>query len=373
LFAQKNQILHDQNKVIRDKFTVQPKDILEINTGYTNIVIEEWDKSEIVFITTVTLNNSTEEDMNNLWNAIQLSAKQKGKTVNYSLDVTWSGNAKTNNLHGFTEITLKITAPKDIYYDLKAKYGNVEMGSIKNDFNAKISYGTLKAIDMFGNKNNIQIGYGSLTMDDLHGAENQVTISYGNFRIFKAEQLSMELVYSNGEINFVDFLNLNSKYCDLKLGTVKFLSFSSGYDKITIQNQINKLNGEMKYGTLTINSLTTSCALPSFLHSNVTIKKVLRSFTDIHISAMYGNINLNITKDQSFAFNFSGRYTDIKDKNIKITNGVYFKGKPWNVDDGYFDYKTRTFDLKGNYGTNPNSGKSVKIEARYGSVSLFER
>jgi hypothetical protein len=196
LFAQKSQIIHDQNKVITKKFTVQSKDVLKINTNYVKIVIEESEKNEIAFFTVVTLNKSTKEDMENLMKAIQHSNTQSGKTVIYNLDVDWSGKSKTNNLHGLTEIVLTIYAPKDIFYDLKVRYGDVKMRNIQNDFNATISYGNLKVEDMFGSKNNIKINYGNLTMEDLHGTRNQVIINYGNFKIFKVEQLDPGFVSS---------------------------------------------------------------------------------------------------------------------------------------------------------------------------------
>jgi hypothetical protein len=352
------QTLHDTQKVFREKFTVQPKDKIVINTNKVKITVEENDKNEVVFITSVTLNKSTKEDMENLTKAIQMSNKQSGNTITYNFNIDWSGKAKTNNLHGLTEVTLTIYAPKDIFYDIKARYGDVKMEHVYNDFNANISYGDLRAEDMFGNKNNISINYGNLNMEDLHGSLNNVAIKYGKFKIFKAEHLSLDIKYAQGEINNAGLLKLDSKYCTLKLGSVKSLTFVSGYDQISIQNQIEKINGEMKYGTLTINSLKTSCILPVFAYSNVTINEILKSFTNINISASNSNIKLNIPKDQSFAFEFSGRYTDFKDKKAKWNHITFEEG-------------SNSLQMSSTFGKDSNSGKSVKIDARYGSVSLF--
>ena len=73
-------------------------------------------------------------------------------------------------------------------------------------------------------------------------------------------------------------------------------------------------------------------------------------------------------------FDFSGRYTNYKDNNLKITDGVYFKEKKlWKLDEMFYEYSSRTIKMAGTYGRNHNSGKSVKLETRYGTVSLFER
>jgi hypothetical protein len=360
LVAQKNQTLHDQNKVIREKFTVQPQDVIILNTNYVkNITVEESDKNEVAFITTITLNKSTQEDMENLMKAIQISAKQSGKTVTYSFGIGWSGKSKTNNLAGLAEIELKIYAPKDIFYEITTRYGNVKMENVMNDFTASITYGNLDVQDIFGNKNNIAISYGNLTMEDFHGTRNQVAIKYGKFKIFKAEQLDLSIKYSQGEINNVNTLNLDSKYCTIKLNTVKSFALTSGYDKITISKSIEKIEGEVKYGTLSIASLKSSCVLTPFSYSKITIDEVQSSFTHISIiDASYSHIYLNIPQDLSFAFDYSGRYTEFKEKNIRLNDATFSS-------DNY------TTEMRGVYGRSAESGKKVKISARYGSVSLF--
>ncbi|MDR0206648.1 MAG: hypothetical protein LBI45_05270 [Bacteroidales bacterium] len=362
LFAQKNQILNNQNKVIREKFSIQSKDIIELNTNYVkNITIEESDSNEVVFITTITLNKSSKENFDNLMKAIKISNKQSGKTITYTFDIDWSGRSKTNNLTGITDITLKIFAPKDVLYDITARYGNVKVENVYNDFRANIAYGNLDAHDLLGNNNKIEIKYGNLTMEDFRGSRNQVVIKYGKFKIFKAEHLGLDIKYSQGDIINAGMLRLDSKYCTVTLNTVKNLIFTSGYDKITIQKSIEKIEGDMKYGTLTLKSLKSSCVLNPFSYSKITIEEVLNSFTNIFITdATHSNIFLNIPREESFAFDYSGRYTDFKDKNIRLNEATFSS-------DNY------TTGMQGIYGKKLASDKKVKISARYGSVSLFER
>jgi len=352
----------DKSSVIREKFSVQPKDVIELNTNYVkNITIEESDKNEVVFITTITLEKSSNEDFDNLMKAIKISNKQSGKTITYTFNIDWSGKSKTNNLAGVTEITLKIYAPKDVLYDITARYGNVKIENVYNDFRANITYGNLDAQDMLGNKNNIEIKYGNLTMEDFRGNRNQVVIRYGKFKIYKAEHLDLDINYSQGDVVNIGTLTLNSKYCTVKCNTVKNLTLTSGYDKISVQKSIEKIEGDVKYGTLTIASLKSSCVLNPFSYSKITIEEVLSSFTHISITdAAYSNIFLSIPKEESFAFDYSGRYTDFKDKNIRLN-------------DASFNSDNYTTEMQGIYGKNNASGKKVKISARYGSVSLFER
>jgi len=114
----------------------------------------------------------------------------------------------------------------------------------------------------------------------------------------------------------------------------------------------------MKYGTLNINSLTNSCVLRSFSHSTIIIDEVLPSFTNISFLSSYSNIKVNIPQDQSFNFDYSGKYTDFKDKSIKLNDATFEAG-------------SNSILMTGIYGSQRNTGKTVKIDATFGSVSLF--
>jgi len=357
LNAQKNQVLHNQNRVITQQFSVNPKDLLEIDTRNVKVVVEEWGKKEISFITTLTLHKSTKEDMENLMKALKLTNKQSGKSVSYYLRIDWSGDKKTNNLHGLTEITLEIKAPKDIYYKIMAQHGDVEMESIHNNFNATIAYGNLNVENIFGNKNNIEIKYGNLTMEDLHGNNNLIAIKYGKFNIYKADHLNLDVKYAQGKIQKTGVLKIDSKYCNLVFDSGASLIVSSGYDKISFQNSIDNIKGDMKYGTFLIGSLKYTFNV-DLSYSKLKIDEVLPSFSNISILSRHSDILLNIPKEQSFNIDYSGKYTQFKDEKEK-----------WNYT--AFEAGSNSLQMSGFYGTNPNSKKNVSIQAVYGSVSLF--
>jgi len=80
----------------------------------------------------------------------------------------------------------------------------------------------------------------------------------------------------------------------------------------------------------------------------------------INILSNQSHVVLNIPKDQSFEFDYSGRYTDFKDKNVK-----------WNH--ATFEADNNSLKISGFYGNHHNLGRSVKIKANYGSVALFGR
>ena len=358
VLAQKQQKRDIQTEVFTEKFTVNPKDILETNTSYTKITFQEWDKNEIEFTTTVTLKQAMEKTIDQVLNGLTITTKQLGKKVTYNSTFNYSDINKRNKLdiEGL-EINLLIKIPKDIFLRVTSRYGSVKVPTVLHDFNADILYGSLTGDNLLGNKNIIDIKYGNLNMNKLLGSKNLITLKYSKLNINHADHLSLDVKYCNVSLDEVGALKLDSKYCTLKIGTLKSLELTSGYDKISIQNSIDNLQGEIRYGTLKIGSLKYSFYL-DLSYSKVNIDEVLASFTKIVILSNQSNIVLNIPKDQSFEFDYSGRYTGFKDKDVR-----------WNY--ATFDASGNSLQMSGFYGNNRNSGKSVRISASYGSVSLF--
>jgi hypothetical protein len=359
-FAQKQQKIEVQTKVFTNSFKVNPKDIIEVKTNYTKVTFQEWDKNEVDFITTISLKQASEKDMERVLNSFTLTNKQFGKRTTYTSSLSCSGDKKWNNISCNLEIVLLIKIPKDIFIEIESCYGNVEIINVQNDFTADIRYGNLNVENLHGKKNSINIKYGNFNVDYLSGNSNNIDIKYGKFYIFQAEQLTLNVGYVKGDLKEAGALKLNSKYSTIKMDRVQTIELFSCYDKIYVQNTIDKIEGEMKYGTLMIKSLTNTCILKSFVYSKITIDKVLKTFTNISFLSSYSNIVLNIPNDISFAFDYSGRYTDFKDKNIKLN-------------DATFEASNNSVQMSGIYGKDNNSGKSVSIQATYGTVSLFER
>jgi hypothetical protein len=360
LFAQKQQKIETQNKVYHKHYSINQKDILIVNTNYTKIVFQEWDKNEIDFTTTVTLNNGTEKDMEQLLEGVNISTNQFGKKVSYTLTFCYSNNNKKNkNCNNSFEIILLVKIPKDIFLEIDSRYGNVDIVNVLNDFKADISYGNLNVEELSGNTNKINIKYGKLNIETLFGNNNQINLRYGKFDIRQVNNLCLNIDYSSGKIKEVGTLKLSSRYCTITMDNVKKVDFSSHYDKIFIENNVDKIEGTMRYGTLKINSLKYSC-IADMDYSKLYIDEISKSFTEINITSRYTTLMLNLPQEQSFALDYYGRYSKFKDENIRLNEAM-------------FSSKDNTVQMSGIYGKNSDTKKSVKIKANYGTVSLFER
>ena len=336
LFAQKQQKTDVQTEVFTKNYKVNAKDILEVQSSFTEVVFQEWDKNEVAFTTTVTLNNATEKEMEKLLNAIKIVSNQSGKTTHYKL--TLSGN--NLNKIGNYKITLLVEVPKDIFLNINSSFGKVDLKDAYNNFKADIDFGNLSVRNLLGNT-------------------NAIVLNQSKLNINQADQLNLKIDFSKGNLIEVGVLTLESSFSTLKIDKANQITLSSSQDKISILNSVDKMKGDISFGTLEINSLKYSCILNQCSFSKVTIDEMCKTFTDILISASQSTIVLNVPRDQSFALDYSGSFTKFKNADIRL-NDATLKSEGNSV------------HMRGIYGKNLDSGKRIKIEANFGSVSLFE-
>jgi len=336
LLAQKLKTMSTQQKVFTKSYMVNSKDVLNIKAKFTHITFAEWDKNEVCFTTTVSLKNGTENDMERLLKAINITINQTGKNISYKLTLS------EEKLKDF-EINLLVSMPRDIFLRIENSFGNTEIGDMMNNFNATISFG-------------------DLTIEHLRGRDNSIELKHGNLKLEKAENLSFDVQFSEGKIKEVSTLKLNSRFNTIKIEKAKSVFLRpSAHDNISILNSVEKMEGEMEFGELKIKSLVHSCIFDKFSFSNIKINEVLKSFTTIHFSSSkHSTLILNVPSSLSFAFDYAGSFTDFKDTNIKLNESS-------------FEASGNSIEMSGIYGKDNPSGKSVKIRASFGTVSLFER
>ena len=335
-FAQKQERIKTETAVFTKNYKVNPKDQLVIDTRFTKIVFQEWERNEIEFTSTLKMKIITEKDVKafaKLSPYLDKTSNQFGKKITYKL------NENLDNFKNY-EITLLVKMPKEIFINITSSFGNIEMPDVSNDFNATVSFGDLHIKNLLGSKNTINLKHGKLGIGDV------------NF-------LSLDAQFATGKLNEVGELQLNSRFSKIEMVRAKSIECTSAHDKISIQHNVDNIKGTMEYGTLKIGSLKNLCVFTKFSFSNITIDKVLDSFTNIYFSSAHSTISLNLPQDQSFAFDYSGSFTKFKDEYVR-----------WNY--ATYEASNNSVQISGFYGDHRDSGKSVKITASFGTVSLFE-
>jgi len=337
VFAQKQQTIDHHRAVFTKTCKVTPKDLLEIDTKYAKVIFQEWEQNEIEFTSTLKMKVVTEKDKKEFFRlslCVDKAPNQSGKKVTYRF------NENPNKSKDF-ELTVLVKMPKDIFINVTSSFGNIEISDVHNDFNADVSFGNLYIKNLLGGKNTITVKHGKLQME-------------------KTNPLSLNVMFSQVAINEIGTLKLKSQFSTIKIDKVKSIALTSAHDNISIQNSIEKIEGAADFGTFKIGALKHSCVFTKFSFSKINIDEVLESFTHISFNSSHGTIVLNIPQDQSFTLDYSGSFTTFKDEKAR-----------WNY--VTFEAGGNSLQMSGFYGSHRDSGKSVKITASFGSVSLFER
>jgi hypothetical protein len=335
LLAQKYAAL--QTKVFTKNYRVTPKDLLTINSNFTSISFQQWGKDEIEFITTVSLENSTEKELEQLLSRINISTNQAGNKTSYKLSLS-----KTGTKFNHWEINLVVKVPQDIFLIIETTHGDVEMANVWNNIEADVSFG-------------------NITIDNLFGKNNTIKIKHGNIKLEQANQLNLDAQFAEVKVKDIGNMNFISRFNTIKIDNAKYIDISSAHDNLSIRNSINRIEGKMEFGEVKIKSLQFSCVFKKFSFSNIKIEEVSRLFSKFLFQSEHSTLELNIPKDLSFKFDYSGSFTTFKDqKNIKLHDAI-------------FEASGNSVEMSGLYGKEPTSGRTVKIQASFGTVSLFEK
>jgi hypothetical protein len=321
--------------VFTKNFSVKSKDLLEVNTQFTDIVFQVWDRNEIDFSTTIKIENGTGKEMEKVVKGVNIVNYQIGNKTFYKLTYKSPG---TNNIA--IRFSLIVQMPKDIFLDITTSFGDIEGVSLLNNFNANVEFGDVTVDNLGGNKNTIKLRHGKIKMEQVNN-------------------LSLNAQFFEGTINEIGTLRLDSRYGTLKIDKAKTIEVNSAHDNISIRTKIDKIEGKMDFGTLKIKSLHHSCVFTKFSFSDIKIEEILPSFKNITVFSAHSTIVLNVPRDQSFTFDFSGNFSTFKNDDLRLTNSTVKAG-------------SNSVKMQGFYGKNQDSGKLVKIEASFGSVSLFE-
>jgi hypothetical protein len=316
---------------------------LDINNRYGDVVIQSWDKDQVVIDVKV---------------SVDLSDRSRAeKLINY-IDVQ------------FTDGDNRITAKTII--DDKFNFSGWGSGSKKFsiDYNVKMPVGAnLSLTNRYGNSDinelhghvNIDIRYGDLTADKLtRGNEkplNKLNLAYGKGSIDETGWLDIYVRYSNSlEIVKSQALLLDSKYSKLKIGETSSVVGETRYDNLVIE-KINNLVLQGGYTSIEVGELAKKLNYGGS-YSSLSVDRIPDGFESLEVDVHYMEVKLGIVESASYNLDVHTSYCGIK------FNKENFKHEKQIVENN-------STTLIGIVGKESVPTAIVKIAASYGSVKLY--
>lgn len=340
---------YTQRKEINRSFPLTPSMTIEIQNKYGKIQVITWNKDSLNLSAEVIAESTKKEKLKGILDEIDLDftvtkyfitvqtefEKRYDSFFNDLLNLAESISSNGNQV----EINYTLKIPEYVNLQIDNKFGDVYLDNLVGEVILKLSNGDMKANKLSGNA-------------ELH-------ITMGDANISQLSNAKLFLNYAEVHIDEAGTINIDSKVSDIhidKAGAIKTLSKK---DKFYIEN-IKQLLGESYFSDMNIHRLSNRLNL-QMKYGNINLDTLKRDFSFIDLMSEYSDINVHFEKGSSF-------YLDVtyEDSNLKYPDefGDLNKKTLDEYDEEYVVY--------GDVGQKASTSK-IKINAKKGNINMYFR
>lgn len=289
----------EKRKTFDKTYKVGKSDVLNINNQFGNVHVNTWNRNEIQVKVDIISRANSEQVAQAMLNKINIADSRSGNTISVKTEM---GSINSNSRHQSFEINYTVNMPADNALTVKNKFGSVYLPDMKGKVDLNVQYGSFKVGNLSNVTNNIKASFCTNTLN---------TIGFLN-------KGSLDLDYSNVNLNSTNGVNGTSNFTDLKIG-----------------NLAEALNMDVKYGTFRVD-------------------KVQKNFKNISLDGGFTPIQIYFEDDAAFDFDVNVQFADFKvDRNlVKFTN----------LEQGH-----TSSAYKGKYGSTAPKG-TINITSKYKDV-----
>ncbi|MGC1390564.1 MAG: hypothetical protein WA816_05965 [Bacteroidales bacterium] len=314
---------------------------LQIGNKYGDVVIQSWDKDQIVIDVKVTVDMSNKEKAQSFLDKIDVQFSEginviSAKTV---IDDNFNFSGWGDSKRFRIDYNIKMPVGTDL--TLSNKYGNTDIDELHGLMDLDIKYGNLTAGKLTrGNikpLSQLNLSYGKGTIDET-GWFNLVERYVGSMEIAKSQALLLDSKYSKIILGETSSIVGECKYDNIKIDNIKNLVLESGYTEVNIGELTKKVNYTGSYGSFSID-------------------RIPAGFESIDIETHYMGVKLGIEESASYKLDAKVSYGGFK------YNEDTFKNQRRVVENN-------STELSGTVGNEENPSSRVKVLASYGTVRL---
>ena len=329
-------------KDFHKEYTAGTNTTLEISNRYGDVVIESWDKDQVVIDVKVTLEMPNRTKAEKLLSYIDVNFSEGDNLISAQtvIDDKFNFTGWGFDSRKFS-IDYKVKMPVGTALTLSNKYGNTDINELHGLTNLDIKYGNLIAGKLTrGNVkplNKLNLAYGKGTITEAGWID--VTIRYsGKFEISKSQAILLDSKYSKLSLGETSSIVGASKYDNIRIESINNLVIEDGYSEINIGTLKKKLHYTGSYGSLTAETIPTG-------------------FESIDVETRYMGVKLGIDEAASYNLDAKVSYGGIK------YNQDNFRNQRRNIENN-------KQEVSGVVGKSDSPSAHVKVVASYGTVKL---
>lgn len=334
LFAQ------EVTKEYHKEYTAGTKS-LNISNRYGDVVIENWDKDQIIIDVKVTVEMSDKERAQSFLDKIDVQFAESSDQISAKTVIDDKFNFTGWGDRRRFSIDYHVKMPVGTELGLSNKYGNTEIDELHGLLNLDIKYGNITAGKLTrGNVkplNKLNIAYGKGTIDEVGWLD--LTERYvGSMEISKSQAILLDSKYSKIILGETSSIVGESKYDNIRIETIKNLVLDNGYTEVNIGELTNKLDYSGSYGSFSID-------------------RVPAGFESLQVETHYMGVKLGIEESASYKLDAKVSYGGLKynEDNFRNTRRIV---------------ENNSHEVSGTVGKEENPTSKVNVISSYGSVRL---
>jgi len=321
----------DATKSYSETYDISKGVTLSSETKYSDVELLTWEKDVVDILVEVEVDASSKSKAEELMKKIKVEISKSGNTIYLE---TGLENGGLRNVK--FEINVTIKAPAYVNLNMEVGYGDLFIQEVSGLALLDLKYSNLKA--------------GTLSRGN-EKPYNTLELAYSNAEVDEAGWVEVELAYSDLEMNLSKMLFVESKYSKLIGEKAGGIITEGAYDKYYI-DELDSFVAELKYSGIKFGRLNKTLNVHSG-YTNAKIEHVSKDFDEIEAVLSYGNIYMDVESGASFKFEGEAKYG-----NVNIEAGEKMSKTKEN------NY-TRVW---GNVGSNPKS--TMKLVTKYGNINI---
>lgn len=316
---------------------------LDINNRYGDVVIQSWDKDQVVIDVKVSLDMPDRSRAEKLISYIDVQFTEGNNLISAKtvIDDKFNFSGWGMGQRKFS-IDYTIKMPVGSSLNLTNKYGNSDINELHGLVNIDIKYGDLTVVKLTrGNEkplNKLSLAYGKASIDEAGWLD--IYVRYSNpLEITKSQALLVDCRYSKLEIGETSSVVGETKYGEVGIEKAKNLVLTGGYTSFNVGELTKKLNFQGNYGSLSV-------------------EKIPAGFESLEVDVHYLGVRLGIDESASYNLDAHTSYGGVK------FNEENFKHEKHIVENN-------STTLTGTVGNVAAPTATVKITSSYGQVKLY--
>jgi hypothetical protein len=330
-------------KEFHKEYTAGANTTLEISNRYGDVMIQSWDKDQVVIDVKVTVELPDKERAQKLIGFIDVQFSEGENLISAKTVIDdkfhftgWGGESRRFS------IDYNVKMPVGTALTLANKYGNTDLNELHGLVNLDIKYGNLTAGKLTrGNikpLSSLNLAYGKASIDEAGWLDLTVRYS-GSMEITKSQALLIDSKYSKLSLGETSSVVGESKYDNIRIGSINNLVLENGYTEVNIGVLTKKLSYDGSYGSFSID-------------------RVPAGFESLDVETRYMGVKLGIEESASYKLDAKVSYGGLK------YNEDNFKNQRRIVENN-------SNEVSGTVGNEESPSASVKVIASYGSVRLY--